>query len=496
LLHGCAQTGPVADRLGAGVFGKEWGRGARAAVAALLAFLALSTARAQGLPPELSAAWAATGLPESSLSVVVERVDGTRVVSVNAGQPRNPASVMKLVTTFAALDSLGPAYVWRTQLLVDPGTTVSADGTLSGPLYLRASGDPLFKLEDLWQLLRELRLRGVRKIPELVVDRSVFGPVAIDPGAFDGDPSRPYNASPDAWMVGFGAVRLLFTPDPRHRQWRVTMDPALPGVKVEGALKWSDAPCPGSPSVQTEPFLTSSGVSLRLSGAVSGGCGEFSIYRLALSQPKHAEAAFRVLWQEMGGSLQGSIRAGGVPSDAILFVTHDSPPLAEVVRHINKMSNNVMARLLLLTLGANYESGPATVANGDRAVEGILAARGLRFPELVLDNGSGLSRDGRISADSLARLLAAAWQSPVMPEFVSSLAIPGIDGTVRRRLRESEAAGQAHLKSGSLRDVRALAGYVLSASGRRYAVVSLVNDERAQQANGFHDKLVAWLAAQ
>jgi len=464
--------------------------------AAVCACLAFTMARAQDLPAELSAAWAATGLPESALSVVVEPVDGPRMVSVNAGQPRNPASVMKLVTTFAALDSLGPAHVWRTQMLVEPGTTISADGVLSGPLYLRASGDPFFKLEDLWQLLRELRVRGVRRIPELVVDRSVFGPVAIDPGAFDGDSSRPYNASPDAWMVGFGAVRLLFTPDLRSRHWRVTLDPALPGVKVEGGLKWSDNPCPGSPVVQTEPFLTSSGVSLRVAGTVSGGCGEFSLYRLALAQPRHAEAVFRVLWQEMGGSLAGRIREGSVPGDAVLFATHDSPSLAEVVRHINKQSNNVMARLLLLTLGAAYEPGPATVASGDRAVDGILAARGLKLPELVLDNGSGLSRDGRVSADSLARLLAAAWRSPIMPEFVSSLAISGMDGTVRRRMRDSDAAGLAHLKSGSLRDVRALAGYVLAASGRRYLVVSVVNDERAQQANGFNDKLIAWLAGQ
>ena len=136
------------------------------------------------------------------------------------------------------------------------------------------------------------------------------------------------------------------------------------------------------------------------------------------------------------------------------------------------------------------------MASGDRAVDGILAARGLKLPELVLDNGSGLSRDGRVSADSLARLLAAAWRSPIMPEFVSSLAISGMDGTVRRRMRDSDAAGLAHLKSGSLRDVRALAGYVLAASGRRYLVVSVVNDERAQQANGFNDKLIAWLAGQ
>lgn len=459
------------------------------------AALFMSPAGAQGLPPELVSAWSATGLPDSSLSVVVEELDGRRLIDVNAQQPRNPGSVMKLVTTFSALDSLGPAYIWRTQLLVEPGTVKLADGSLSGPLYLRASGDPQFQLEDMWSLLRELRLRGVRKIPDLIVDRSLFGPVAIDPGSFDNDPSRPYNASPDAWMVGFGAVRLLFTPDAPNRQWRAAIDPPLPGVRVDGVPKWSDATCGGSPSVQTEPFLSTAGVALRVTGTVPGSCGEFSLYRLALTQPAHAEAVFKVLWQELGGNAGVKIRSGKVPVDAVLYASHDSPPLGDVVRRINKLSNNVMARLLLLTIGANREPGPATVASGGQAVNAILAARGLNFPELVLDNGSGLSRDARISADSLSKLLGAAWRAQFMPEFMSSLGISGIDGTVRRRLRGPEAQGVAHLKTGTLRDVRAMAGYVLASSGRRYLVASIVNDEKSQQVNVFNDQLIAWIAA-
>ncbi|GAA4329253.1 D-alanyl-D-alanine carboxypeptidase/D-alanyl-D-alanine-endopeptidase [Pigmentiphaga soli] len=458
--------------------------------------LACAAAAAQGLPPDLAADWAATGLPDESLSLVVEDTDGHRLIGVQPDQPRNPASVMKLVTTFAALDALGPAHVWRTDLMVEPGTRRLADGSLSGPLYLRAGGDPQFQLEDLWLLLRELRVRGVRRIPELVVDRSVFGKVEIDTGAFDGDPTRPYNASPDAWMVGYGAVRLLFMPDLAARRWRVAMDPPLPGVRLEGAPAWSDTPCPGSPSVRTEPFLTSRGVSLRISGTVAGNCGEFDLYRLALTQPAHAEAVFRTLWEEMGGTLDGRIRQGQVPLDAVPFASHASPPLGDIVRRINKFSNNVMARMLLLDIGAAREPGPATVASGGQAVQEVLAARGLAFPELVLDNGSGLSRDGRISAASLVRLLAAAWRSPVMPEFVSSLGIAGVDGTVRRRLQNTAAAGEAHLKSGSLRDVHALAGYVTGASGRRYLVASLVNDPNARQVDPFNDRLIAWLAGQ
>jgi D-alanyl-D-alanine carboxypeptidase/D-alanyl-D-alanine-endopeptidase (penicillin-binding protein 4) len=277
----------------------------------------------------------------------------------------------------------------------------------------------------------------------------------------------------------------------------VALDPALPSVKLEGGLRWNEGLCQGSASVHTEPFLDTSGsVTLRLSGAATGACGEFSVYRLALPQPQHAEDALRAIWREMGGSFTGRIHQGLVPPDAVPFVAHESPPLVETVRQINKFSNNVMARTLLLDLGAAYEPPPATVSSGGRALTRILANHGLSFPELVIDNGSGLSRDGRVSVSSLASLLLTAWRSPVMPEFVSSLSISGVDGTFRKRLREPGAEGMAHLKSGSLRDVRAVAGFVLSSSGRRFMVASVVNDEHAEQANDFHDMLIEWLSAQ
>lgn len=450
--------------------------------------------QAQALPQALSAAWKQTGLPNSALSLVVQEVDGPRLAAINADTPRNPASVMKLVTTWAALSGLGPGYVWRTELLTEPGTRIDASGALTGPLFLRASGDPQLMLQDLWSLLRDLRLRGVRRIGDLVVDRGIFGDVSIDPGAFDGAADRAYNASPDAFMVGFGALRLVFVPDPAARAWRTLVDPPLPGVGLEGNVQWSDARCPGPPAVGTEPVLTQEGVSIRLSGTVAGSCGEFEIYRLALSQPEYSSAVLRQLWRELGGTFTGQVRSGKAPPDGVTLATHQSPALGEVIRQINKRSNNVMARTLLLTLGAERGMRPATVASSGQVARAVLAEQGLDMPELVLDNGAGLSRDARVSAESLASLLRLAWRSPFMPEFMSSLAISGVDGTVRRRLRGSEAQGMAHLKTGSLRDVRAIAGYVLGASGKRYVVVSIVNHEQAAAVRSFNDALVAWLA--
>jgi len=477
---------------------RRWSKFVRNVVLARLVclFVGLPAAVwAQALPPELESLWRATKLADDTLSVVVEEIGGSRLLAINADVPRNPASVMKLVTTWTALSELGPNHVWRTALLTDPGMRPGSDGVLPGPLYLRAGGDPLMQLQDFWALLRELRLRGVREIRDVVVDRSIFGAVSVDPGAFDGASDRAYNASPDALVVGFGALRLIFVPDPAQRTWRPIIDPPIPGVTLEGSVQWSDARCPGAPAVSTEPVLTAKGVSIRLSGKVAGSCGEFSLYRLALSQPRFATAVLRHLWIEMGGVFSGQVREGKVPADAVLLAERESPPLGEVIRTINKRSNNVMARLLLLALGAERGARPATVSGGVKAAQAVLARQGLDMPELRLDNGSGLSRTSRISAASLARLLTHAWSSPLMPEYVSSLAIVGVDGTMRRRLRKDPAQGMAHLKTGSLRNVRAMAGYVLGASGKRYVVVGIVNDEQAQAARDFYDALISWLSA-
>ncbi|OZI72284.1 D-alanyl-D-alanine carboxypeptidase/D-alanyl-D-alanine endopeptidase [Bordetella genomosp. 12] len=457
---------------------------------------AQGAASAPGLPASLAQAWKATKLPDEALSLVVQEVNGPRLVAINAKAPRNPASVMKLVTTWTALSELGPNYVWRTDFLTEPGARPDAHGVLKSPLYWRGGGDSQFLLQDLWTLLRELRLRGVKEISDLVVDRSIFGQVATDPGAFDGAPDRAYNASPDALMVGFGALRLLVTPDPAARKWVATVDPPVPGLRLEGDIQWAEGRCKGGPDVTTQPVVTPQDITLRVAGSVPGACGEFSLYRLALSQQDYTDAVFRLLWRELGGTFKGNMRAGVVPADAVVLASHESPTLGEAIRVINKRSNNVMARTLLLTLGAERGRRPATVASSEAVAKGLLSGQGLNMPELVIDNGAGLSREARVSADSLASMLTLAWRSPVMPEYLASMAIAGVDGTVSRRMKSNGTLGMAHLKTGSLRDVRSIAGYVLGSSGKRYVVVSMVNHENADAVRKFDDALIAWLAEQ
>lgn len=463
--------------------------------AGLLALSVASQAASQALPPELDRLWRATRMPDSSASVVVHEIGGPRLVSMNASEPRNPASVMKMVTTWTALAGLGPDYTWRTALLAKGGGQVDDQGTLAGPLYLQAGGDPLLTTEELWGLLRQLRMRGVKNLSELVVDRSRFGQVHTNPNEFDGAGDRPYNASPDAMMVGLGAVRLLFQPDRQARRWIPLLDPPLRGVRINGDVQWSGAACPGSPAIATQVAGTGQDIVINVSGTAAGSCGEFSVFRLALPQHDYFSALFQMLWKELGGTLARGVREGKVPAGADPIVWHDSESLADTIRLINKQSNNVMARTLLLTLGAEHIGPGATPQSGARASLALLQAQGIDTRGWVLDNGAGLSREGRVTAEGMAGMLGVAWHSALMPEFMSSLAISGVDGTVRRRLRNDETKGMAHLKTGTLRNVRAIAGYVLGASGKRYIVVSIVNDERSAGVRAFNDGLINWLAA-
>jgi len=458
---------------------------------ALAALAAVLPALAEGLPPEVLKALKAAQIPTASVAVVVQPVDAAApLVAHNARQPMNPASVMKLVTTYAALDLLGPAWTWKTGAYVD-GDVI--DGRLAGNLYLKGSGDPKLAIEHLWELLRQLRVRGIAQIAgDVVLDRSAFAVPAIDPGAFDDKPMRPYNVGPDGLLVNFRALR--FTVAAENGKARLLQETPSDGLWVDNRLQLSNGGCSSDwkdlVAVRLVPENGSS--RLEFTGSFAAACGEKTLNLAPLPADAQVGGLFRSLWKELGGSLAGQVRGGSLPAGARLVAEHESPTLADTVRDINKYSNNVMARQLFLTLGNDTAPGTAERARG-RVVD-WLNGRSLRFPELVLENGSGLSRQERISADSLNRLLLDAWKSPVMAELVSSLPIVGIDGTMKKRLKESSASGRAHIKTGTLDGVKSAAGIALDAQGRPYAVTFLINHPRAQTGQGAIDALLLWVA--
>ncbi len=472
------------------------GHGTLARIALIICLalpLSASSASAAEFPPQVARALKDAGIAAQNAAIVVQGVDDAQpLLRINARQPMNPASTMKLLTTYAALELLGPAYTWKTEVLTDAIEARAgphAAATLDGNVYLRGSGDPRLALEQFWLLLRQLRARGVGDINgDLVLDRGAFSLPAHDPAQFDNQPLRPYNAGPDALLVNLNSVRLLLRGDAPQKAVSVIGETPNDHLQIDNRMQLTEDACGDwrerlKVSVAAERIV--------LAGTFSMQCGEKTLNLSPWSPDVQVDGLFRALWRELGGSLRGNVRAAPTPEGARLLFAQESPPLADVVREINKYSNNVMARQVFLNLA---ESRPATTEVATRRVQAWLAEKSLSMPELVLDNGSGLSRSERITADGLARLLLSAWQSPVMPELMSSLPLAGVDGTLKKRLGNGALAGRAHLKTGFLENVRAIAGYVQDSRNKRWVVVFLINDAKARQGKPAIDALLEWVA--
>ena len=442
-------------------------------------------------PAEVDAALARARLPREALSVYVADAQDARApvrLSHRAQEPVNPASVMKLVTTYAALDQLGPAYTWKTPVYIDGAVQ---GGSLKGDVYIQGQGDPTLVMERLWLMLRRLQGQGIQVIVgDIVLDRTAFDVPEHDPARFDGEPLRPYNAAPDALLLNFKSVSMGFAPDAAAGIARIQYDPPLAGVQRQPSVPLA---APGADCGDWRAALRaelSDPARAAFQGVYPAACGE-RVWPVAYADPPgFAARAVEGIWREMGGKLTGSVRQGKVPAGLRPLFSTTSPTLAEVVRDVNKFSNNVMAQHVFLTL-ALQKNGVATFDGARESLRQWWQARWGDVPMPVADNGAGLSREARISAQALGRMLQTAWTSPVMPELVASLPIVGVDGTLRR---SKSRAGTAHLKTGSLRDVMAVAGYVHGASGRRYVLVAMVNHAAAAAARPALDALIDWTA--
>ncbi len=460
----------------------------RALLLASMLTLVAAVSPAQSLPAEVTAALAKARVPADALTVLVTDVDG-RIpprLAHRAGVAVNPASIMKLVTTYAAIEHLGVGWTWRTPVYLEG--PIQGD-VLQGNVYIRGQGDPKLVVERLWLLLRRLQGLGIRSIQgDIVLDHSAFEAVATDPAAFDGEPLRPYNAAPDALLLNYKSFALTLVPDARNGVAQVQLEPPLWGVRVPRSVPLAAAAeCGDWRTALKADFSDPS--QIRLGGVFAAGCGE-KVWPVAYADPaSFATRAVDGLWRQMGGQLTGRVRDGSVPAALVPAFELVSPALPEVIRDINKYSNNVMAQQLFLTLSLNAR-GSGTLAGSRELVRAWWKERFGDAETPVLDNGAGLSRTERISAQALGRLLQAAWASPQMPELVSSLPVTGVDGTLRRS--KARAGGAAHLKTGSLRDVTGVAGYVHAASGRRYVLVAIVNHPGAAVARPAIEALIDW----
>ena len=445
---------------------------------------ASSPSVATTLPQPVAQIARAQGIPETAISAWVQKIGAAEpLVTFNADVLRNPASTMKLATTFAALSALGPTYTWSTQVhLLSP----MASGGVIKDLWIRGGGDPFLVLEEYWKILSALRQKGVRRVDgDLVLDTSFFDLPLEDPGAFDNQPDRPYNLVPNALLVNFNSV-LFRVQAQADGKVGTRAEPPLPNLKLINRVAPKTGRCGGYQfgvafAVENLPQRDQAS----FAGEFPMACRQFELTRTVLQPETYAYGLFRLYWQQLGGEHHGHLREGTLPTTVGRpFYEHRSRSLGDLIRLINKFSNNVMTRQLELTLGAERFGPPATPEKGHQAILEVLREHGVDTNGLMIANSAGLSRDSRISARQMAAILRAGWASAYMPEYISSLALVGMDGTMRSRLNGSAGAGRMHVKTGRLDHVSAIAGYVTAQSGERLSVVLLVNHRNAHLGPG------------
>ena len=456
-----------------------------------LSALSLSAYARELLPAPVAQALSRAGVPSENVGLAAQRVEEKRpLVTFNTQKAMNPASVMKLVTTFAALDILGPTYNWRTEVYLGGPLR---DGVLDGDLIFKGYGDPKLTYEQFWLLLQQLRGRGLKEIRgDIVLDRSWFDIPPHDPAAFDMEPLRPYNVGADALLLNFKTQRYRLVPSAQGMQ--LLPEPPIASVQIDNRLRVTQGACNDwRNDIQLLVAESADGAQLRFDGPYPLSCGERNWNIALLSHSNFVLGAFKSLWRDAGGVFNGTVRDGMAPPGAAVFAVHQSPSAAEVLRDMNKYSNNTIARQVFLTLSAEVLQPPGRYETSGKIVRDWLKQRELDMPELALENGAGLSRIERISTANMQSLLLAAYRSAVMPEFIASLPIIGRDGTASRKLKEDPIVGQAHIKTGSLSDVRSMAGFMLDREGRRIAFTFIVNHPNAAATQSAQDAFLRWL---
>ena len=484
------------------------------------------------LPDVVKRALQRAGVRDSGYAVLVTE-PGATVADIEhaADMPFNPASTMKLLTTLAALDILGTGFRFHTDIHT---TGRLRKGVLEGDLIIRGGNDPSLSYERLRELVKRLRKRGIREIRgDVLVDRSLYAARAAEQTGFFAERENPLNAPPDSLVVQHKVVVVKLVPDARDQRVAVSLEPALPVVRHGGDVALGAGPCP--PDWKDRMPVRVRGESgatvIDLAGELAAACGPRAVTISVLDHAVYFAAAFTQLWRQEGGTLGGSLKpVETLPRRAPLFEIFESPPLLQIVREINKSSNNMMARQLFIHLGTTAaDPAPPVAADTAGGVSltapqrkprppseaeqralidqrpRLLAARAgerisrwlfeskIDMPGLVMENGAGLSAIERVSARGMARLLKHALSRPYAREFVESLPLAGLDGTMRQRLKSSDVAGMARLKTGTLSEVRAIAGYVRDARDRLYIVVFMVNSRNAGSAVVAIDQTVEWL---
>ena len=439
------------------------------------------------LPAEVEKLFKKHRINKGKTGLLIKSVDGTVLAAHQPQRAFNPASVVKVITALAALDILGAEFQWETKIAAQGKIS---NGVLEGDLVLIGGGDPYLTADDFLYMLNGLRNRGLREIRgDLVLDDTIFQLPPHDAAAFDGAQAKPYNVGGGGLIVNFKSQRVVFSAADGRVQ--VHAEPPNAHFEIVNRVKLSSKRCRNwRRQIREQLSDQQTHAQLKLSGSYSRHCGEQGFYLSVLDHRAYVAGVFGALWERLGGKWSGKWRTGKAAADAEVLLERTSPRLPLVLAAMNKYSNNVVARNVFLSLPASAGEPPHTPAAAQAVFAQWLGEQGV--PEVVVDNGSGLSRRTRITPAQMTQLLEAAWRHPYRAELISSLPITGKDGTLRKRMKKA-VAGEGHLKTGSLAGVTTISGYVRNDKGQ-YLMITLFAERQASgRVRRLQEDLIRWL---
>ncbi len=500
------------------------------AIASFLLIVSCSYASTEiKLPIDVERAISKSNIPKDAISISVKKVvpqdisgkpfKSAEVVEWQEDIAMNPASTMKLLTSLAAMEILGPQYRWKTDIFTNG--KIQAE-TLKGDLLVRGSGDPKLIPEEINKILNNLKDFGIKKIDgDLIFDRSAYDSSVKESSFSDGETTRSYNVLPDALLFAFNSFSFQFFPSVDSQYVIIKQTPRIANLKIDNNLRVVDAPCNDwRRNISMAINMEKNGSWLAsFDGEFPNGCPTANWNVVASNSDDFLSQSIIAAWEDIGGRWvrKPKVKAAVMDNSFKPIVTHLGVPLHESIKDINKLSNNVMARQVLLTIALEKSGRPSNTSNGTKLVKEWLKKYQLDMPELIIENGSGLSRVERISPKHLNQVLLLGLNSSSRDYYVESLPIAGVDGTMKHRLldkfrkyvpkrSETEALEKntsslpssirkygAYIKTGSLADVRSISGYVVSRTGHAYTVTSFINHKNASSGRGIHDALLTWL---
>jgi len=399
----------------------------------------------------------------------------------------NSASLVKIITTFMALEKLGPNFKWQSDFY-HSGEIV--EGILEGDLIFKGRGDASFSVNDLEKMIVRLRQLGIYKINgDLVIDSTYFGSMPQEKN-FDNDPLRAYNVLPDAVSIQANTINFNF--EVIDNEIKIFKDPDLEIVEVVNQISLTQDKCRNWKSKITYDVSQEKNMQkIIFGGSISRDCEIKEIDLYAIDDDIYFLENFKKLWLLSGGLFDGNLKlANEDTSSTASLVTHFSAPLSELIRDINKYSLNLMSRNLMLTMLAEEIMMPATEEDVNQFIHDWFTMKGFNVDGLFIDNGAGLSRKIKVSAYQLSELLHAIYVHPLMPEIIASLPISAIDGTLEKRMLYSPVNARGHFKTGSLKDVNAMAGFFLNKQNEMIMFIFLMNDQKAGLSISLQEKLI------